>query len=38
MLGAASKEQVFKLLDEYYELGGNFIDSALLPRQIPRSR
>ncbi|OZJ02102.1 hypothetical protein BZG36_05289 [Bifiguratus adelaidae] len=27
-LGAVNKEQAFKLLDTYYEAGGNFIDTA----------
>ncbi|KAF2468599.1 aryl-alcohol dehydrogenase [Lindgomyces ingoldianus] len=28
MMGECSKEQAFKLLDAYYSLGGNFIDTA----------
>jgi aryl-alcohol dehydrogenase-like predicted oxidoreductase len=28
IMGAVSKEQSFKLLDTYYEAGGNFIDTA----------
>lgn len=27
-MGAMDKEQSFKLLDAYYEAGGNFIDTA----------
>ena len=27
-MGAMNKEQSFKLLDAYYEAGGNFIDTA----------
>ena len=27
-LGAMDKESSFKLLDKYFELGGNFIDTA----------
>ena len=27
-MGSMDKEQSFRLLDEYYDLGGNFIDTA----------
>jgi hypothetical protein len=41
-MGSMTKEQSFKLLDAFYEAGGNFIDTAvrLLPlflRQTPSS-
>ncbi len=28
-MGSMSKEQSFKLLDAFYEAGGNFIDTAV---------
>jgi hypothetical protein len=38
-MGSMSKEQSFKLLDAFYEAGGNFIDTAVRPsRSLSNSR